>query len=412
MIKMGVYGILRIILLVGIPDYRLAYGVLIISIITGIYGIVNAIAQTDLKKLLAFSSIENIGVIGIGIGIGMFGLVYNNTFIAAFGFIGALLHTINHFIFKSVLFYGAGIVYSQTHTRDIEKLGGLNKYLPLTSILFLIASLAISGLPILNGFVSEFAIYIGIAKSFSMNNIAVNIAALTGLSGLALIGAMTLLCFTKVYGICFLGTPRSELPFTPEEKEHSLLLPMAFLVLVMIAIGVFPILAINLLSSTVAQFIPNASNTVMPEVISLMTTISISLAIFIIFIGFFFAMRTFLLRKRSVQVFKTWDCGYQKESSRIQYTGSSFAQPILQLVAELVPQKVQVHKEQAIFPVHASFESHTQDFSERLLIQPSIRLLNNFLNKFSWIQSGRMQQYIIYGLIFLVFLLVWIWGGK
>jgi hypothetical protein len=113
-----------------------------------------------------------------------------------------------------------------------------------------------------------------------------------------------------------------------------------------------------------------------------------------------------------VQVFKTWDCGYQQESSRIQYTGSSFAQPFLQLTAELVQQKVQVHKEQVLFPAHASFESHVQDFSERLLIQPTIRMLNKLLNKFSWIQSGRMQQYILYGLIFLVALLIWIWSGK
>ena len=412
MIKMGVYGILRILLLVGIPDYRLAYGVIIIATVTGIYGVVNAIAQHDLKKLLAYHSIENIGIIGMGIGIGMLGLVYNNMFIAALGFLGALLHTFNHFTFKSVLFYGAGIVYSQTHTRDIDRLGGLSKFLPITSILFLIASLAISGLPILNGFISEFVIFLGLAKSFSINNIAINIAALMGLSGLALIGAMALLCFTKVYGICFLGTPRSEFHSTPEEKEYSLLLPMAFLALTMILIGVFPILAINLLSSVVGQFLPDASNIAMPEIISLMTTISTSISVFIIFIGSFFAIRTFLLRKRSVQVFKTWDCGYQNESSRMQYTASSFAQPFLQLTAELVPQKVQVHKEQALFPVHASFESHAQDFSERALIQPSIRLLNNFLNKFSWIQSGRMQQYIIYGLIFLIFLLLWIWGGK
>ena len=223
---------------------------------------------------------------------------------------------------------------------------------------------------------------------------------------------MALLCFTKVYGICFLGTPRSEFPFTPEEKEYSLLLPMVFLVLTMAVIGIFPILAVTMITAAVGQFAPDMSNTAMPQIISLMTHISISISIFIFIIVFFFAVRTFLLRKKSVQVFKTWDCGYQKESSRIQYTASSFAQPFLQLTAELVPQKVHVHKEQALFPAHASFESHAQDFSERVLIQPSIRLLNNFLNKFSWIQSGRMQQYIIYGLIFLIFLLLWIWGGK
>jgi len=412
MIKTGIYGIMRILLLVGIPDYRLAYGVFILSIITGIYGVANAIAQHDLKKLLAYHSIENIGIIGMGIGVGMLGLVYNNALIATLGFIGALLHTFNHFTFKSVLFYGAGIVYSQTHTRDIEKLGGLSKYLPVTSVLFLIASLAISGMPLLNGFISEFAIFLGIAKSFSINALPMNIAALLGMSGLALIGAMALLCFTKVYGICFLGTPRSEFHTIPSEKELSLLFPMIILVIVIVMIGVFPVLSIVLLVQVVEQFVPNVSNTIMPEIISLMTKISIATAALISLIIFFFTARSFLLRKRTVQVFKTWDCGYQEESSRIQYTGSSFAQPFLQLTAELVQQKVQVHKEQVLFPAYASFESHAQDFSERLLIQPSIRLLNKFLNKFSWIQSGRMQQYIIYGLIFLVALLIWIWSGK
>jgi len=412
MIKTGIYGILRILLLTGTPDVRLAYGVLIISIITGIYGIANAIAQTDLKKLLAFSSIENIGIIGMGIGVGMLGLVYNNPLITSLGFLGALLHTVNHFIFKSVLFYGAGIVYSQTHTRNIEKLGGLNNSLPLTSMMVLMSSLAISGVPILNGFVSEFAIYIGIAKSFSIDSIAVNIAALMGLSGLALIGAMALLCFTRLYGICFLGTPRSHVHSPSEEKIYSLLLPMAFLVVPMILIGIVPMLAISLVTSTVGLFLPGASTIVWLEIVSLMTTVSTSLAVFVLFIVFFLAVRKFLLRNKSVQVFKTWDCGYQQESSRVQYTGSSFAQPILQLVAELVPQKIQVHKDQVLFPVHASFESHAQDVSERVFIQPAVRLLNKFLNKFSWIQSGRMQQYILYGLLFLVALLLWIWSGK
>jgi hydrogenase-4 component B len=412
MIKTGIYGILRILLLVGIPDAELAYGVLILSIITGIYGVANAIAQHDLKKLLAYHSIENIGIIGMGIGIGMLGLVYNNAFITVAGFIGALLHTINHFTFKSVLFYGSGIVYSYTRTRNIEKLGGLNKYLPITSALFLIASLAITGLPILNGFISEFAVYLGMAKSFSIDNLTINIASLLGMAGLALIGALALLCFTKVYGMCFLGMPRSEYDAAPAEKDLTLLLPMIFLTAVMFVIGLYPALAINLLANVVVQFAPNAMVTLLPEILSLSMTISTSLAIFISFIVFFLIARVLLLRKKTVRIFKTWDCGYQTESSRLQYTSSSFAQPFLQLAAELVPRKIETQKERVLFPVQASFKSHAQDFSERLLIQPSIKMLNNFLNRFSWIQSGEMQQYILYGLIFLISLLIWIWGSR
>ena len=410
MIKTGIYGILRILVLSGIPDYRLAYGVLVVSVITGIFGVMNAIAQHDIKRLLAYHSIENIGIIGMGIGVGMLGLVYNNPLIAMLGFFGALLHVVNHFTFKSVLFYGSGVVYSQTHTRNMDKLGGLGKYLPLTSFMFLIASLAITGLPLFNGFVSELAIYLGLARSFSTNTIAMIVAALFGFSGLAFIGAMALLCFTKVYGNCFLGLPRTEYHAEPNEKERALLVPMGILTVVILGIGLFPWLAIELLRNVVVQFVPSLSPGQFLPITEIFRTISAALAALIGLTGFFFGVRTLLLRKRKVSQFKTWDCGYQVGSSRLQYTSSSFAQPFLHLVAELVPQKIHVEKEPVLFPKEASLESHTQDLSERFIIRPSIGLLNKFLNLFSWIQSGRMQQYIMYGLVFLVFLLIWVLG--
>lgn len=410
MIKTGIYGILRILLLSGIPDYRLAYGVLVVSIITGIFGVMNAIAQHDIKRLLAYHSIENIGIIGMGIGVGMLGLVYNNPLIAMLGFLGALLHVVNHFTFKSVLFYGSGVVYSQTHTRNMDNLGGLGKYLPMTSLMFLIASLAITGLPLFNGFISELAIYLGLARSLSINSISMVVAALFGFPGLAFIGAMALLCFTKVYGICFLGLPRTEYHTTPNEKQRTLLVPMSILTVAMLAIGLFPWLAIELLKHVVMQFVPALSSDQFVPVTDIFRTISIVLGGFVGLAGFFFGLRTLLLRKRNVAAFKTWDCGYQVGSSRFQYTSSSFAQPFLHLVAELVPQRIHVEKEPVLFPQEASLESHTQDFSERFIFRPSIGLLNRFLSLFSWIQSGRMQQYIMYGLVFLIFLLIWILG--
>jgi len=132
--------------------------------------------------------------------------------------------------------------------------------------------------------------------------------------------------------------------------------------------------------------------------------------ILISFVLFFVAVRYILLKGRKVEIFKTWNCGYQAESSRLQYTSGSFAQPFLQLVSELVPQRIKISKERFLFPKEAHLESHTHDLFERILIQPLIKLLNIFLEKFSWIQSGRMQQYIIYGLLFLIFLLIWIIG--
>ncbi len=410
MIKTGIYGILRIILMSGRPNEIIAYVVFAVGLFTGIIGIANAISQTDLKKLLAYSSIENMGIIAMGIGLGMLGLVYNMNLIALLGFMGALLHIINHFVFKSVLFYGAGVVYSQTHTRNIDKLGGLIKVLPSTSAMFLIASLAISGMPILNGFISEFSIYLGIAKSFSINSLAMNIAALLGLSGLAFIGVMALLCFTKLFGICFLGLPRTELLNQPNDKNASFLLPTGFLTVLMFVIGLSPLYAIFFIGNALKQFLPADSFSNFYNILPIFETVT---NLFIVFVGlvlFFWLLRSFLLRGKSVRHFKTWDCGYQVQSSRIQYTSSSFAMPFLHLVRELVPQKINLRKDEVIFPKEARLESYSQDFLERHLIQPVLKFLSWFMNMFSWIQSGRMQQYIIYGLLFLIILLIWIIG--
>lgn len=426
MIKTGIYGILRILILTGTPDIKLSYFVLMISIITGIYGVSNAIAQQDIKKLLAYSSIENIGIIGMGIGIGMLGLSYNQPVIALLGFTGALLHVFNHFAFKTLLFYGAGIVYQKTHTRNIEKLGGLIKFLPVTSSLFLIGSIAICGLPLFNGFVGEFAIYLGMAKGLAVDNLAMNIAFITGISGLALIGVMAVICFTKVFGICFLGSPRTSYNNDFSEKSFSFLFPMSVLSIIIIFIGLLPGAFLPLLNSVLKQFIKSDVTNEINSITSVYYSISGALLVFAGFILFFLLMRFLLLRKRSVVMFKTWNCGYQAESSlptgqaglpageasRIQYTGSSYVQPFLRLVAELVPQKIKLKKEPVLFPKEASLKSQSQDFSERFLIQPSLQVLNKFLNYFSWIQSGQMQQYIIYGLIFLLFLLIWIWGTR
>ncbi len=208
MIKTGIYGILRILLLGGGTNPVLGYVVFFVALVTGVFGVMNAIAQHDLKKLLAYHSIENIGIIGLGIGLGMIGLSLRNDAIALFGFFGALLHVFNHFTFKSLLFYGAGVVYVKTHTRNIEQLGGLARFLPITSGLFLIGSAAICGLPLFSGFISEFGLFSGLIRGLTVGGAAPRAAVMLGLAGLAFIGAMAVLCFTKVFGVCFLGSPR------------------------------------------------------------------------------------------------------------------------------------------------------------------------------------------------------------
>ena len=412
MIKTGIYGILRVILLSGNINSTIAYTFFSIALLTAITGIANAASQKDLKKLLAYSSVENMGIIGMGLGIGMLGVVYNNSIIAMLGFLGALLHIVNHFTFKSLLFYGAGIVYLNTHTRNIDKLGGLAKYLPLTSTLFLIGSLAISGLPLFSGFISELLIYLGIAKSLSINNLSINIFAILGFSGLAFTGAIALLSFTKAYGIAFLGNPRTQYQEKIKKKDFYLLSPMIFLAVIIIMTGLFSYLTVSLLGNVLKQFLPIDSLNEFSKIQMNLKILSDYILIFISFILFFYFIRYLLLKRKRVENFKTWDCGYQKGSSRIQYTSSSFAQPFLSLISEIVPQKINVNKEPVLFPKEASIESNSQDFFERFLIQPNLKWLRKFLDLFSWIQSGKMQQYIVYGLIFLLFILIWILGVK
>ncbi|MCX6150646.1 MAG: proton-conducting transporter membrane subunit [Ignavibacteriales bacterium] len=411
MIKTGIYGILRILLLVGVPDSRLAFAVLFLSIITGILGVMNAIAQHDLKKLLAYHSIENIGIIGMGIGIGMVGLAYNQPTIAFLGFLGGILHVFNHFVFKSLLFYGVGVVYLKAGTRNTEKLGGLIKFIPITASLFLLGSIAISGLPLFNGFISEFALYLGMAKGFSINNLALNIAVLIGMSGLALIGAMAVLCFTKVVGICFLGLPRKVYDERVSEKSFSFLMPMITLSLFILFIGLLPGFVLPTLYQVLKQFIPADFNLEFANIINIYNWLSQALFLLGGMILFFLLLRFLLLRKRQVTVFKTWDCGYQAESSRLQYTSSSFASPFLELIAEFVPRQIKVETQKNYFPAEAHLETTHHDFTEKSFIQPILKIIRQSLNSFAWIQSGQMQQYILYGLIFLILILIWIIGG-
>ena len=200
-IKIGIYGILRTILLIRTDMITIGYFVVTISLLTGLYGVMLAIVQHNMKKLLAYHSIENIGIIGIGIGLGCLGLGYSNQLLMVCGFGGSLLHTLNHSLFKSLLFYVAGNVYQATHTMDIEKLGGLIKKMPHSAWLFLIGALAICGLPPFNGFVSEFFIYVGLFNGLTANHVLPIVFILFAIIGLVLIGGLALICFTKAFGI-------------------------------------------------------------------------------------------------------------------------------------------------------------------------------------------------------------------
>jgi formate hydrogenlyase subunit 3/multisubunit Na+/H+ antiporter MnhD subunit len=203
MIKLGIYGILRVSMYLQSDMYYIGIVLILYSAATGLFGVMMAIFQHDIKKLLAYHSIENIGIIGIGIGLGIFGNATGNTLISVAGYTGAILHTLNHSLFKSLLFYSAGSVIQQLHTRNIEKMGGVMKFMPYTALSFLIGSIAISGLPPFNGFVSEYLVYFSLFTGIGSLGFYPLLIFTVAMVSLVLIGGLAIFCFTKVFSIMF-----------------------------------------------------------------------------------------------------------------------------------------------------------------------------------------------------------------
>lgn len=404
MIKTGIYGILRMLSIIGIPSRGAAYAVLIISVISALYGVLYAITQHDLKRLLAYHSIENIGIIGIGIGIGMLALSYNNPAVAILGFAGAILHILNHSIFKELLFLSAGSVYIKTHTRNIEVLGGLIKSMPYSAVLFLIGSVAICALPPFNGFISEFLIYFAMLKGLLINNFFALIVLLFAIAGLALVGTMAILCFTKAFSIIFLGMPRSSSAAeNTSDSEKSMLIPMGFLALLTLLIGVTPQYMFNFVLSP-ASAVMNQSFIIPVEYGNIMQTISICALAFIAFIAVL-AIIKFKFSKK-IALHQTWGCGYDKPNNFMQYSASSYASPFLSMLRPLFKKVFDIEKPKHLFPKSAHFSLHIDDIEEAYIINPLVKFDEWFLSKFEAMQSGNIQSYIKYGLIFLVLIIV------
>ncbi len=416
MIKMGIYGILRILVSSGTPHIALSVSVLLVSLITAVWGVMHAITQHDLKRLLAFHSIENIGIIGIGIGLGMTGLSLGNQIVAVCGFAGAILHVANHFLFKSLLFFGAGSVYLATKTRNVELLGGIAKKMPATALFFLVGSVAICGLPPLNGFVSELAIYLGFAKGLSGSTWHTAILLVCSIAGLALTGALALFCFTKAYGIVFSGTPRSEGHKASRESSILMLVPMGIISLFIFAIGMFPDIALDIVKNAVSSVSGIAiSNEAYAPLANTFSHLSAASWILVAFLCAALILRFALLAGKKNARYKTWDCGYQSGTPRIQYTASSFASVIQTVFSPLVRYRIDVLGDDRRNPAYnriVHIDTKTEDVTEHYVVRRGTLVLDKILEFFHWMQSGNTQQYILYGILFLGILIVIVFGVK
>ena len=406
MIKTGLYGILRILLIIDKPTALIAFFMLCISVLTALYGIVYAVTQKDIKKILAYSSVENIGIAGIGIGVGMIGMFYGNSVVTLLGFAGSIFHILNHSIFKSLLFMGAGSVYLKTHTKNIEKLGGLIKSMPKTAVFFLIACLSICALPPFNGFIGEFLIYLGLFGSLKMDTSGLFILIILSAAGLALVGTLALLCFTKIFSITFLGLPRSEYSQKVEsDVAKSMLMPMCILSLLTLVIGLCAPIIFVPVSCSVADFVGvQYFYTDFVAILSVLVKLFLCFGLLVLVFAIVFVIRKLLCRK--YVSYNTWGCGYDKGNNHIQYTASSYVGPFSSIMTPLFKKIFDVKKPKGLFPKDAHYNSSVEDVEEAYLINPIVKFDEKFLSKFERLQDGNIQHYILYGLIFLILALV------
>ena len=405
MIKMGIYGIIRTLFFLGPPAAWWGALLIVVGILSGVVGVLLALAQHDLKRLLAYHSVENIGIIALGMGVGLLGQSQGQSAIAFFGFAGALLHVLNHALFKGLLFQAAGCVLLQTGQRDVNALGGLSKRMPATSALFLVASVAICGLPPLNGFISEWLIYAGAFRCGSLPNSHLAVLAIAVIMSLALIGGLALACFAKAHGVVFLGQPRSPAVERAHEVSSMMLGPMVSLALLCGAIGLFPLVALRLVAPAVRTI--NGGMPVSASAVSMVGRLSqIALIVFGL-VAILLLLKKVLLRRRVVTRAATWGCGYPASTPRMQYSAGSFAAPLLTTFHRLVAAHEHGATSADAFPAGVGRAIKYRDIAADWAAFPLAAALHRTSARLRVLQQGRIQLYLVYLFVALISLLLW-----
>ncbi len=408
-IKIGIYGILRMLLLIKTDMVTVGYLLVTVSVISGVYGVMLAIIQHNLKKLLAYHSIENIGIIGMGIGLGCLGLGYENAMLTICGFGGALLHTTNHSLFKSLLFFGAGNVYQFRHTMDIERMGGLIKRMPHTAWLFLVGALAICGLPPFNGFVSEFFIYVGLFNGLQSNGFQATLFMLFAIVALVLIGGLALICFTKAFGIIFLGASRDHMDEEQVPETPLRVVPLYVIAAIIMGIGIMPFLLAKPLVQSVQLYQSlslEETRLLTAPLIDTLTSIGWYSMGFIALALLLLGVRYVVTRNRTVRDSVTWGCGYSGDTSKMQYTASSYIRTFRKLAEPALSVEREKKEPDGLYPGEVGQVTHPGDKMEWWLIDKPLGWYHALLNRFAFLQNGKIQAYILYGVVFVSLILL------
>ena len=407
-IKMGIYGIVRITSLIPHPPAEWGAILLGLGAISGVLGIAFATSQHDLKRLLAYSSIENIGIIVMGIGLALIGRSLGRAEWVILGMSGALLHVWNHALFKGLLFLSAGSIIHGVETREIDQLGGLAKRMPRTAMCFVIGALAVCGLPALNGFISEFLIYLGLFGTLKTLEGESFAGAALAAPILALIGAQAVACFVKVFGAVFLGTARSEHARHAHESGLTMIGPMSVLVACCFLIGLAPTCVTPVLAQAVTAWAPELGD-VGPQLTALapLDWISVMTLVLVAALAVTGLLLRVRLRTSIVDSNSTWGCGFTAPTPRIQYTSSSFAEMLVGLFGWALRPRTLRPKIVALFPQRTDFHSEILDPVLDEAVVPTFRYA---AEKFSWFrifQQGNLQAYLLYIFVALLALLFW-----
>ncbi|MHB8346506.1 MAG: hydrogenase 4 subunit B [Acidiferrobacterales bacterium] len=417
MLKVAIYGFIRFVFdLLGRPQWSWGLATLTIGTATALLGVLYALSQNDFKRLLAYSSVENIGIILMGLGLGMIFIGTGHPDLGAVALLAALYHSLNHAVFKTLLFLGAGAVLYRTHERDLDRLGGLIRRMPATAFFVLIGCLSIAALPPFNGFVSEWltlqaALQVPVLSSGVLRSIIPVAAAL-----LALTTALAAATFVKVYGVAFLGQPRTRHVAHAREVSLGMLAGMGLLALLCVVLGVVPTLVIRLIDPItrgLLQLSPTGATArgwlwltpISPQVASYSAPLVVVAMAVTFLAGYLLLHRRARIARRG----QPWDCGFGGLNARMQYTSTAFAQPIRRVFAPVwqIDEHIDTVRVSATRVTGLRHHLHIGDWSWSAVYLPIGRLVLAAARRVGRIQTGSIRIYLAYS-FFTLLLLLWL----
>jgi hydrogenase-4 component B len=419
-IKTGIYGMARVFFdFYGALPVWAGMTVLVIGMVSALLGVLYALMEHDLKRLLAYHSIENIGIILMGFGSALLFRSFGHPQLAALALLAGLFHTLNHGVFKGLLFLGAGAVLHSTHTRNMEKMGGLIRRMPATAFYFLIGAIAISGLPPLNGFVSEWFTYQALLAGFGATPSLTRLAFPIAGALLALTAALAAACFVKAFGITFLALPRSEPAERAEEAPFSMRAGMAVLALTCVLLGLGATWVLPVFDPIISRALGvTASQNLVAGHGLLLTAGSVRggsistavMALALLGLGAMPLVLWLVWGRKSARVSgPTWDCGLPGLTADNEFTATAFSKPLRMIFSALFRPRREIQTEFDVslyYPTAIHFESEIEPAFETYFYRPLRRGILAMASRLRWLQAGSIHLYLGYVFITLILLLL------